>query len=72
MRLRRDSLIWTLLFVAALITYGGAHTTTLIPAAYTETAKDIATVLGFIAAYLTSSPLGPGRPEDMEPPKETR
>jgi hypothetical protein len=52
----RDNLVWTLTFLASVLAYLTAHTV-LIPPAYAETVKDIASVLGFISGKLGWSPL---------------
>ena len=65
MTLRRDSLLWKLGFISALIGYGAAHTP-LVPDAYVELVKDTATLIGCMSGWLRASPLGPGRVKDIE------
>lgn len=68
---RRDSIIWTLLFVSAVLGFVSAHTH-LVPLAYSETVADVSALIGFIAGLCKASPLGPGRSVDMEPPKDVQ
>lgn len=51
----RDHLVWTLALVGSVLAFTVAHTH-LIPPAYTERVKDIATVIGFVAGKVSTSP----------------
>lgn len=53
----RDNLTWTLTLVASVLVFALTSTTTLIPDHYAGVVKDIAAVLGFLAAQFRASPL---------------
>lgn len=56
----RDHVLWSLGFVAAVLSFLTASTTHLIPAAYVPTVQEVSAVLAFICGKLGNSPL-PGR-----------
>lgn len=67
---RRDSVVWTLLFISGLLIFVAGHAPHLVSTDVAESLKDLGAVLGWIAAFLRASPLGPGRTAYIEPPPE--
>lgn len=52
----RDNIIWTLTFIGSVLAFAAASTH-LLPDAYVDKVKDVASVLGFISGALNLSPL---------------